>query len=170
MYSANAIGWEIAPGAACGTACTIVFKNNVFFGFSTDLEPNGNGSNSNAIFLDTDVSATLFTNAGSAMANNATFGQKNTCPIASFGETNYLCTDPQLVDESWHHYGYGNMAPISVSSAVQGIGVAIPGITTDYNDYPRPDPPSMGAAQFQAPSPFTFTTGGSLVFSGSVTF
>jgi hypothetical protein len=171
MFSANYIGWEIAPGGTCDTACSIVFKNNVFFGFSTDLEPNGNGANSNAIYFDSvDISPTLFTNPGSAMANNATYGQKNPCPITGYGETNYLCTDPQLVDETWHHYGYGNMAPVSLSSAVEGKGVDISGITTDYSDYVRPSPPSMGAREFQTNPSTSAYFGGSVVIGGSGTF
>jgi hypothetical protein len=147
MYSANYIGWEIDPGATCDSACAIVFKNNVFVGFSTDIEPGGNNSNSNAIYLG-DVSPTLWTNPGSVMTNNATYGQKDACPATGAGELNAICTDPGLVDETWHHYGYGNMAPASGSSAIIGKGVAISGITTDYSGTTRPNPPSMGALEY----------------------
>jgi hypothetical protein len=92
----------------------------------------------------------LFSNAGSVNSNNATYHAPTgsyTCPNTGLNETNGICVDPQLTDETWHLYGYGNMAP-KLGSPVIGAGTTISGIPTDYNGVTRPDPPSMGALEY----------------------
>jgi hypothetical protein len=115
---------------------------------------------------------------GSTYDHNATYGQLATapCPNGLYNETNALCSSPQLVDMSWHVYGFGNMAPASAASAVVGRGVAIPGMTTDFHGNTRPNPPSLGGMEFVtgtptaatpsgAPAPGTFTTAQSITLS-----
>jgi hypothetical protein len=139
LYEEGSIGLEVEYATAdTGPTNTLKYNNNVFLGFYNS----GAQANSTTIYSNTDLN--MLTNPGASWTNNATFGQRSnwTCPHA--GETNAICTDPGLVDETYHPYGYGNMAPLP-SSILNGAGVAIPGITVDYNGQTRTTPPSIGA-------------------------
>jgi hypothetical protein len=140
LYSAGAVGLEVEYGAAdTGATNTLSYNDNVFMGFrdatgAFDTAP---------IYSNSGLK--MLTNPGSSWTNNVTLGGKGnwTCPAA--GESSAICTDPGLVDETYHPYGYGNMAPASGSSAVAGMGVAVPGLTVDYTGQTRSSPPSIGA-------------------------
>jgi hypothetical protein len=139
VYEAGSIGLEVEYATSdIGPTNTLKYNNNVFVGFFNA----GNQANATMIFSSTDLN--MLTNPGASWTNNATFGQRAnwTCPHA--GESNAICSDPGLIDETYHTYGYGNMAPTS-GSILLGAGVAIPGITVDYNGQTRPTPPSIGA-------------------------
>jgi hypothetical protein len=138
MFANGPVGLEVeyASGVPDPTD-TLLYNDNVFLGF-----PTGNGSNTSVIYSNTDLN--MLTNPGASWTNNATYGQNNnwTCPHA--GESNAICSDPGLVDETYHAYGYGNMAP-SPGSILLGAGVALPSLTLDYNGVTRKNPPSIGA-------------------------
>ena len=140
LFEAGSVGLEVeyASGTPDPTD-TLLYNNNVFVGFYNAA----NQANATPIYSNTDLN--MLTNPGASWTNNATFGQRVnwTCPAA--GESNAICTDPGLVDETYHPYGYGNMAPASSTSAVVGAGVAVPSITVDYTGAKRPNPPSIGA-------------------------
>jgi hypothetical protein len=147
LYSADDTGVEIACGTTtCTSLSTIIFENNLFFGFMNDAahgNPVGSNQLANQIYLDDSVSG-LFSHSGSVNSYNATYSARSSCP--EYGETNAVCLDPQLTDETWHLYGYGNMDPVQ-ESRILGMGVAISGVTVDYNGVTRPNPPSMGALE-----------------------
>ena len=160
VFEAGAIGVEIEYSSPdMGPDNTILFNNNIFVGFynnsqnypSPIFSNGGAGGGGGASALGT------LANPGSSWSNNATYGYKSnwTCPGAA--ETNAICgnyngtgggTSPGLVDMTYHHYGYGNMAPASATSPVVGAGTIIPSITLDYTGYTRPSPPSMGAYEY----------------------
>lgn len=170
LFSDGYVGVEIEYGTPdFGPTNVVNFNNNVFVGFFNT----SHGEPSNAFFSNggvggcCDTQATAFpaaaTNPGASWSNNASLGSQGGCPLA--GETNWLCTDPGLVDETLHTIGYGNMAPASSASGIVGHGVAISGITTDYNGFTRPSPPSMGALELDVipASSTVITIGGKLV-------
>lgn len=139
MITGGYVGVEVEYATSDhGPTNTMLYNNNVFVGYM-----NTGGQYPAAIYSNSDLN--MLTNPGASWANNSYFGEKWTCPLAQ--ETNAVCTDPGLVDETLHAYGYGNMAPASSASAVVGRGVALPGITLDYNGVTRPNPPSIGALE-----------------------
>lgn len=150
IYAANATAVEVATNGTCSTAtCNIVYQNNVFLGFlnntANGYPSGGSGDYSNPIYID---SGNPFTNSGSLFTNNLTYHFKSSwsCPLSAWGETNAVCSDPGLVDETFHLYGYGNMAPASSSSNVVGNGTPITGVTTDYAGNTRSTTaPTIGA-------------------------
>jgi hypothetical protein len=139
LYSNGSVGLEVEYATNdTGPTNTLSYNNNVFLGFlNTD-----SGSNSSPIYSNTDLN--MLTNPGGSWTNNATFGQNSNWPCKHAGESNAICTDPGLVDETFHLFGYGNMAP-ATGSILEGAGVAIPGVTVDYNGQTRKSPPSIGA-------------------------
>jgi hypothetical protein len=141
IYAGGNIGLEIEPwDAGPSWAGTELFKyvDNAFLGFYNS----GHGSNATPIY--SNVSLAPLTYAGSSWTHNATFhGGSWSCPMP--GESSAVCGDPGLVDETYHSYGYGNMAPGYSSSPVLGSGVSLPGITVDQMGQTRGNPPSVGA-------------------------
>jgi hypothetical protein len=156
LVVANATALEIDCNGSCTGTEYFQYKNNIFLGFlknAADGYPSGHQTNdySNPVYLS---DSGLFNNSGSAFSNNITYHYKSnwTCPAVAFvNETNAICADPQLTDETWHLYGYGNMAPVS-GSRVIGAGTAITGVTVDYTGNTRPDPPSIGALEYGSTS------------------
>jgi hypothetical protein len=156
LYSANSVALEIGLNGTCTTTCYLQYENNIMRGFTNDTAngypSGGTGNNPAPIYFDSSVP---FGNSGSSNSNNATFGQKASipCPNTSYGELNAVCSDPQLADETFHLYGYGNMAPANEASPVVGAGVTITGITTDYKGATRANPPTIGACETTATCP-----------------
>jgi len=150
LYSANATGLEIDCNGICTELSTIAYEDNIFLGFmnnKADGYPGGGkGEYANPVYLSVPG---LFSNSGSTFSHNATYHTNPnwTCPATHVDETDAICDDPQLTDETWHLYGYGDMSPIQ-DSRVIGMGIAIPGVTVDYNGEPRPDTPSIGALEY----------------------
>ena len=148
MFSANTVGLEVDCSGTCDQSASLVYENNVFYGFlnsaATGYPKGGNGRYPGAVYLST---SGLFTHPGSVYSNNATYHSRTaSCPIAAYDEINAICTDPGLTDETWHVYGFGNMAPAD-GSRVIGMGVAIPTVTLDQAGNLRPNPPSIGALE-----------------------
>ena len=149
LFSANDTGVEIDCNSqtTCTSLSTIDFQDNLFFGFMNNAangNPAGSQELANQIYLSVPG---LFSNPGSENSYNATYHGRAECPKTADNETNAVCADPQLVDETWHVYGFGNMAPAE-GSRVIGVGITIPGVTVDYAGNTRPDPPSIGALEY----------------------
>jgi hypothetical protein len=121
---------------------TLKYNNNIFMGFYNA----GAAENATPIYSNTDLN--MLTNPGGSFTNNVTFSQRANWPCPHAGETAAICADPGLVDETYHAYGYGNMAPASALSAVVGKGVAIASLTTDYTGASLSTPPTIGAYGF----------------------
>lgn len=160
------IAWEIAPPIPpddCTTLCKIIFQNNVAVLFATSVgSPPGNSKNTNQIFFDpcqfgVCIPDSLFANTGSINSFNSTLNGSSPCPYVALSETNALCSDPGLVDETFHQVDYGNVAPASMSSAVVGAGIFLSGVPLDFNGTVRPNPPSMGALEFAGGVPTVAT-------------
>jgi hypothetical protein len=157
LYSANTIGLQVGcnPKTTCTSLSTLVYQDNIFFGFLNNVAdgyPSNwpyTGNYADPVYLDVPSISELFSNAGSAFSYNVTYHPKSywTCPNTKDDETNGICEDPQLTDETWHTYGYGDMAPVSGSRVIKA-GIAIPGVTVDYTGNTRPDPPSIGALEY----------------------
>jgi len=154
VYSAQSTTYEIdcdTSNGNCDSTSLIDFRNNVFVGFlnnTADGYPSGgSGDYANPIYMSNGNGAwpDPFTNPGSYYSNNVTFHAKSnwSCPAA--GETNAVCGDPGLSDETWYLYAYGDMSPGTQGNAVQGAGVSLPDVTVDYTGAPRGNPPSIGA-------------------------
>jgi hypothetical protein len=127
LFSANATGLDIQTALTCTTTtCLIDFDNNIFVGFlnnTADGYPSGGtGNYANPIYLNDTGGALAFGNAGSSFSNNITHHAKSNwiCPATWLNEKNALCRDPHLVDETWHVYGYGNMARTSDAKGYHG--------------------------------------------------
>ena len=153
IYSATATGVEVecdTTNGACDSTSKVDFRNNIFVGFLnnpadgyTGAYDTGTGDYSNPIY---DGTGLFGTTPGSYWSNNLTFHPKSnwTCPAR--GESNALCVDPLLTDETWHNYGYANVEPTAKSPTL-GKGVVIPAITVDFNGVTRSVPPAIGALQ-----------------------
>jgi hypothetical protein len=149
IYSAGVIGLEVEYATSdTGPTNTLAYNDNIFVGFynSSAME------NATPIFSVSGLQ--MLRNPGSSWTNNATFGGRAnwTCPAS--GETNAICGDPGLADETYHPYSYGNMAPAARSSPVVGAGVAVPGLAVDFTGQSRSNPPTIGAYDL----PITGTT------------
>lgn len=163
-YSASStgIGMEITDTCTTST-CLIKYDNNIFVGFlnnAADGYPSGGtGEYSNPLYLDDGVS-TAFTNAGSSFSNNITFHSNSTwtCPQSYIDETNALCADPQLVDETWHNYSFGNMSPASGGSIALHAGMYLSSLTTDFTGATRANPPSIGGYEAYTAQPLATIT------------
>jgi len=89
----------------------------------------------------------VFSNAGSAIDHNLWNTMNTGCPDVSISggvEKIYTCGDPDLVGESNINAINPN---ITSSSPAINSGIAISGITTDYNGNTRPNPPAIGATE-----------------------
>jgi hypothetical protein len=147
------INCGIGTGACTDGTSKLDYRNNIFVGFPDDAAHGFPGSVDDALpDPATNVSGANWpANAGSFYSNNIYFHTKQgSCPEA--GETNYLCADPTLTDESWHNYGTQNVTPLA-GSPVLNSGVSVAGVTTDYAGNPRPSPPSRGALELASTPP-----------------
>lgn len=152
-YSASSTSIEVdcdTFAGACDSTSLIDFRNNVWLGFlnntANGYPGGGSGDYSNPIY--NTVSPNPFANVNSYYANNATYNWRSvwSCPMTTSGylganESNALCVDPQLTNETWPLYGYDNVIPLSGSPVINS-GVAISGITNDFAGNPRPTPPN----------------------------
>jgi hypothetical protein len=153
VITAGNVGLEIEPwdsGPAWAGTELFKYQNNIFIGYFNA----GHGGNPAPIYSNVGSgkpslgSLAPLGYVGSAWTNNAELGgggQEWVCPMA--GESLEVCGSPGLIDETYHNFGFGNMAPSSMGSAVIGAGVTIAGIPTDYNGTTRPNPPAIGALQ-----------------------
>jgi hypothetical protein len=154
IYAANSTAVEFncdTTGGACDSTSLVDFRNNIFLGFLNNTAngyPSGStGDYSSPIYVSGSVNP--FRNPGSLNENNVTYRPKSnwTCPSSYLEEASAGCGDPGLTDETWHVYGYPDATPVSGTGDVIGAGVAIPGVTLDYNGQTRSIPPSIGAIE-----------------------
>jgi hypothetical protein len=128
----------LAPNCFSNGA-TFVFKNNISKGYA---DPgNGNRLASGFYF----GMGNPFANAGSAADHNLWSTMDEGCPDSVIGiEKIYTCADPGLVSESNINAINPNLTS---SSAAINSGIAISGITTDFNGKTRANPPAIGAIE-----------------------
>ena len=139
LFSEGSIGVEVEYGGTDqGPTNTLLFNNNVFVGF-----PNSpTGRNPTPIYSNSGLG--MLTNPGSSWTNNATYGQRDNWTCPNRAENAAICTSPQLVDMTYHPFGYGDMSP-ETGSPLIGAGVNVANITVDINGITRPATPSIGA-------------------------
>jgi hypothetical protein len=187
VFSEGSVGLEVEYATSdFGPTNILKFNNNVFFGFFNS----GNAANPSPIYSVGGVDGAgggapaipaVLTNSGASWTNNATHGGKSSWVCGGTGESSAVCGDPGLVDETYHAYSFGNMAPASTGSAVSGAGITIAGITVDYAGVTRPNPPAIGALEFTGsaptlasmaltPNPGTVTVGNTLALTCTSTF
>lgn len=155
-YGATMYDFSCAQGGTCTTGMIVLFQNNSNLGFPYP----GGGGYPGGIYFSTSGMGNPFANAGSVISNNLWFNLRGICPQDSH-ETAYLCADPLMVTET----GPDNVNPnLTSSSPGIGMGIAISGITTDFNGNTLSTPPPVGA--FELISGSAPTPGG--VFSGAV--
>lgn len=157
IYAANATAIEIdcdTYAGSCDSTSLIDFRNNVFLGFingpASGYPGATTGDYSNPIFTG---SFDPFPSPGSVYSHNLTYHAKSSwpCPNTGEGEVSALCVDPQLVDETWHLYGYGNVAVTSPSPGIAaGTNPRSPS-TTDFLNITRASPQTMGACETVGP-------------------
>lgn len=163
FYSANQTTLQLqcdSTNGPCNTTSLIDFRNNIFLGFYNSTAngyPSPVNLYPNYINDATGLSPSPFANSGSLFSNNNTFNARAGCPYSG-AETLYICTDPMLVDETWHNYGLGNVQPTS-SSPGKAAGVTISTIPLDILGVTRLNPPSIGAYQFNSGTSFTSFNG-----------
>jgi hypothetical protein len=156
LYSANTIGVEVDPNGPCTTTCFLQYEDNVFIGFENNAEDGypsgGNLKFPTPIFFGANP---ILSSPGSTFTNNATYHPRDgwACPQTDWNEQNAVCTDPGLVDETYHLFGFGNMSVASPGSAVVGKGAPIPGVITDFAGIPRSTTaPTIGALEKTVPT------------------
>ncbi|MBB5329668.1 hypothetical protein HDF14_003290 [Edaphobacter lichenicola] len=130
----------LAPNCAASGA-TFIFRNNISKGYP---DPGDDNRLASGIYLG---AGNIFANAGSVIDHNLWSTMNTGCPDVSVGgsyEKIYTCGDPDLVGESNINAINPN---ITSSSAAINSGIAISGITTDYNGNTRANPPAIGAME-----------------------
>jgi len=116
-----------------------IFRNNISKGYP---DPGNAGRLASGFYFG---SGNIFLNAGSAIDHNLWSTMDTGCPDSSVGlETIYTCGDPDMIGESNINAINPNLP---ASSPAVASGIAIPGITTDFNGVTRPNPPTIGAME-----------------------
>ena len=136
VLSDGSTGIEVDCTGNCTSAASFIYQNNIFYGFTSS-----SGQYPGLIYNSVNG---LFTNPGTVVTNNLTYHQRHACPDPGLHEQNAICTDPLLMDDTYHPYGKWDLSLTSKSPAI-GKGVEIPGVTTDFMGNPRHNPPSSGA-------------------------
>ena len=116
IYSAATTAVQVGVTTSCSTStCLIEQKNNIFIGFlnnaAAGYHGSGTGDYSNPLYVQ--EAAAAYRNRGSSFDHNVTYHPKRTwtCPALSLHETNAICHDPHIADETWHIYGHGEVVP-----------------------------------------------------------
>jgi len=128
----------LAPNCMTNGA-KFIFRNNISKGYP---DPGNANRLASGFYFG---SGNVFLNTGSAIDHNLWNTMGTGCPDSSVGiEKIYTCADPDLVGESNINAINPN---IPTSSPAVDSGIAITGITTDFNGVTRPNPPAIGAMQ-----------------------
>lgn len=134
-YGATMYDFEPAYGASPGAGTQLTFTDNISVGYP---DPNS-GTYPGGLYFN--FSNPLANTGSSASHNLWDTMSGNTCPSSSY-ETAYVCN----VAPNFFNAAINALNPnIHTGSPAAGAGVAISGITTDYNGATRPNPPSIGA-------------------------
>ena len=153
IYSAGRIGIELecdGSSGACDASSKMLYRNNIFVGFPQDAKhgyPGEVGTQEYPTPLYTEMEVNVLRNPGSIDSHNVTYRQRpdGACPVGAY-EKDAICGPPGLIDESYHLYGYGNMAPAAGSPAAKS-GIALADVHVDYAGMQRPETPSRGALE-----------------------
>jgi hypothetical protein len=154
FISAQQIALFVAcAGSDASCPATVNSTNNVFLGFTDPNNPYGSGN----------VPATYYFSPGIVLntSHDIEFGMRNgACPSTANG---MKCADPKLLNEpsqTWTNesaldvFNPFNTAPNSFYptsvSILRAAGIQIPGLTTDYYNAARPNPPGIGAVEYTA--------------------
>jgi hypothetical protein len=137
-YSDTVFDVGCQPEGACSSV-PFTFTNNIFLGYYLKgAEPPG-------LFYTVDRSVKM------SASHNIEFGNRSGTGSGCRGDI--ICADPRLVGEpaqqGWANQSFldnFNFHPAGGSPAI-GRGVAVNGVTSDYYDSPRPNPPSIGAVE-----------------------
>ncbi|NYF90957.1 beta strand repeat-containing protein [Tunturibacter empetritectus] len=118
-----------------------IFRNNINKGYPDA----GNGNRlASGIYLG---AGNVFANSGSAIDHNLWSTMNTGCPdnsVTAGYEKIYTCGDPAFASETdVNHFD----PHLTSSSAAINSGIAISGITTDYNGATRANPPAIGAME-----------------------
>ncbi len=158
IYSANGIAVEVSQFGTCTTTCFLDYENNILLGFRNAPENGypggGTGDPPTPIYFDTgDPSAIVNSNK---FTNNVTFNVRGdwACPHTQWNEQNAVCSDPGLVDETFHLYGFGDMSVASPNSTVVGKADPLTYISDDIAEATRSTTaPTIGAYEGKATAP-----------------
>jgi hypothetical protein len=153
VYSANNIAVEVEPSTAgCTTTCYLYYENNVFLGFENS-EANGypagvaTGKRPTPIYF---TGNEVLTASQSKYSNNLTYRARDNwaCPNVGWQEQNAVCSNPELVDETYPLVDFANVSPLSEAATVIGEGIPIPAIDYDFIGSPRSTTaPTIGAIE-----------------------
>jgi hypothetical protein len=165
-YSTTTYNFVCAYGQTCSTGTVFLFRNNISLGFedpnNSNILPSGFYYGTYADDPNTWIQSDPFANVGSIISHNSWYHTNSGaagpgCPADSAYETNYLCVDPLLTNESSiNPTTLDGVNPLTTSgSPVVGQGITISGIPTDYYQVARPNPPTIGATE---PAVVTFPT------------
>ncbi len=151
VYASGTIGVDVecdTSGGACDATSKLSFQNNILLGFINGAASgNKDGDDRNPTALYNNSGVHPFTNRGSIFRNNTVFHQRpnDPCPMGRF-DVGAVCGSPNLRDETWHRYGFGDMRPLPGGKSA-GSGAAISGIAVDFAGKPRPEPPARGGIE-----------------------
>ncbi|MDP9051307.1 MAG: hypothetical protein M3O31_11405 [Acidobacteriota bacterium] len=140
-YSATMFDLSCGQPKTCGTA-NFVFRNNIVLGY---LNPKANPSELPGLFYLSDPSVKVD-------LDHDVFFNLRSKPCPSFGRSDLICVAPLFINQpgltlaSEAQLDHFNFNPTS-ASPVNGHGVAVNALTTDYYGSPRPTPPSIGAVE-----------------------
>ncbi len=140
-YSATVFDLSCASAGQCGSA-RIIFRNNIVLGF-TNAKSNLNEPPGLFYFGDPSVKVA---------SDHDLFYNLRSRPCPLLGHSDVICESPALVNQppstikSEAQLDRFNFRPAQGSPAI-GRGLAIDGLTTDFFSSPRPNPPTIGAAE-----------------------
>jgi hypothetical protein len=140
-YSATMFDLSCERSNACNSTHW-VFRNNIVLGF---LNPRNNPSETPGLFYYSDPSVKVD-------PDHDLFFNLRSKPCPMFGRSDLICDSPAFVNQppltlaNEAQLDNFNFHPTS-GSPVNGHGIAVSGITTDYYGKARPNPPSIGAVE-----------------------
>jgi Bacterial Ig-like domain (group 3)/Bacterial Ig-like domain (group 2) len=159
-YGDVAVGYSCTAGGDNCSGANTALQNNVFLAY---YDVGYNGDEESAIFcavVNSNCNQNLNdfpANQGWATRTNNLYFNTRSCPISLTATETCNTSNPLLANQPANPITIEsqmdsiNYTP-SASSPLVGAGVPIPGILSDYNNVPRPNPPSIGALEYAAGS------------------
>jgi len=154
-FFANGSGYggAISTGSNTGTASVLfcTMTGNI-------AAANGGGG---ALYVDQYASPVTLTDdvlwadttpSNNEIDNNASLSVTYSDVMLGYSGTGNIKSDPLFANAATGNLGLKQMSPCN------GTGIAIPGIATDITGYTRPNPPSIGAYEFQRTASSTLLT------------
>ena len=151
-YSTTMWNWgcsESSPSTCVSTGgAYAIFKNNMSYNYP---DPGNAGVYSSDLFFG---NGNPFTNPGGSASNNGYYLNKQGCPDSQYpSETGTVCTNPLITSTAINAINPN----LQSGSPMIGAGVAISGVTNDYNGNSRPSSPSIGAFELVGGTPTVAT-------------